>query len=137
MAASCTVTHRYLQKLGGVRKITWAWTSASDGSCTGPTIEAVGGEIVRIVTIPSASAAPTTLYDITITDGNSIDVMAGQGANLSATVTAHVMPGVPLKDGTTTSVAPIIVDDILTLNVTNAGDTKSGTVIMYLRTQNV
>lgn len=119
--------------LKDVVKYTFAWTSDAAGAATVASPQKISGEILRVVTIPSATAAPTTLYDITLTDESSMDVLAAQGANLSATVTAHVCPGLPLKDGTTTSVRPIAVNDILTLNVTNAGDTKAGTVHVYVR----
>ena len=116
-----------------VVKHTFTWTSAADGTATVASDQAVSGQILRVVIIPSASAAPTTLYDLTLTDPNSVDVLAGQGANMSATATLSTCPGTPLKDGTTTSVIPMVVDGILTLNVTNAGDTKAGTVILYVR----
>jgi len=116
-----------------VVKHTFAWVSAADGSATLPSGLAVSGQIQRVVTVPSATAAPTTLYDVTLTDANGIDVLAGQGANLSATVAASVCPGMPLKDGTTVGIVPVLVDGILTLNVTNAGDTKAGSVIVYVR----
>ena len=116
-----------------VVKHTFDWVSAADGTATVASTVAVSGYIVRVVTIPSASAAPTTLYDVTLTDADGIDILAGQGANLSATVAASVCPGTPFKDGTTTSVTTMIVDGILTLNVTNAGNAKAGSVVVYVR----
>ena len=61
-----------------------------------------------------------------------VDVLAGQGANLSDANASAVSPGVPLKDGTTTSVTPCVVADPLILNVA-AGNAKSGKVIIYFR----
>lgn len=116
-----------------VVKHTFAWTSASDGSATLASTLPVSGRIERVVFVPSTTAAPTALYDLTLTDENSIDVLAGQGANLAASGNTAVCPGVAIKDGTTTSTVPIVVDGILTLNVTNAGNAKSGSVIVYVR----
>lgn len=112
---------------------TFEWLSDASGNATLPSGLAVSGQIERVVFIPSSSAAPTALYDVTLTDEHGIDVLAGQGANLSATVKSSVKPGIPLKDGTTTSTVPTVVDGILTLNVSNAGDSKGGTVLVYVR----
>jgi hypothetical protein len=127
-------TQSYRQGGSDVVKHTFAWTSDSGGSATVVSGFPVSGRIERVVFDPG-SPAPTVDYDVTLVDENGVDVLAGQGTNvtLSATVSSAVCPGVPLKDGTTTSVAPNVVDGILTLNVTNAGASKSGSVIVYVR----
>lgn len=112
---------------------TFEWLSDASGNATLPSWLAVSGQIERVVFIPSSSVAPTSLYDVTLTDEDGVDVLAGQGANLSATLKSSVKPGIPLKDGTTTSTVPTVVDGILTLNVSNAGDSKGGTVLVYVR----
>lgn len=129
MAWSCD----YRKHGSDVVKHVFDWVSNGSGAATLPSGFEVSGAIARVVIIPDATDAPTTLYDITLTDSDGIDVLAGQGANLSATVASSVCPGVPLKDGTTTSVLLTVVDSILTLNVTNAGDTKAGRVVVYVR----
>lgn len=111
-----------------VRKITWAWTSAADGSAGGSggggqTSAAFDGVLERLVTVPDGVAAPTDNYDITITDEDGVDVLVGAGANRSATVTQQV----------TTASLSAVAGDRLTLNVTNAGNAKAGTVHLYLR----
>lgn len=124
----------YRQNGSDVVKHTFDWVSAADGTATVPSTIAVSGAIARVVFDPG-SPAPTADYDVTLTDENGIDVLAGQGTNvtLSATVASHVCPGVPLKDGTTTGIVVPIVDGILTLNVTNAGNSKAGKVVVYVR----
>lgn len=114
-------------------KHTFDWLSDGAGAATLPSGLPVTGQIQRVVFVPSASAVPTTLYDVTMTDENGIDVLAGQGANLSETTASSVCPGTALKDGTTVGVVPTVVDGILTLNVTNAGAAKAGKVILYVR----
>lgn len=104
-----------------VVKHTFDWVSNVSGAATLPSTLAVSGQIQRVVIVPSA------------TDEDGLDVLAGQGANLSATVASSVCPGVPLKDGTTVGVVPVVVDSVLTLNITNAGDTKAGKVVVYVR----
>ena len=116
---------------GTIVKYTMSWTSASDGTATFTTPE-LTGTIVG-VTFDPTTAAPTANYDVTLSDENGVDVLAGQGANLSATVSTRVCPSQPMKDGTTTSTAPIPIHGTLDLSVSNAGDTKSGKVILYLR----
>lgn len=123
----------YRENGSDVVKHTFAWTSAADGTATVASGLAVSGQVQRVVFIPSATAAPTDLYDVTLTDADSMDILAGQGANLSTSTSSSVCPGIPFDDGTTTSVAPCVVDSILTLNVTNAGDSKAGSVIVYVR----
>lgn len=137
MAGTVSITYQTARAQGGlgVRKVTLAWTSDASGDVSGSPTTYLTGEILRVVIVPSGTAAPTTLYDVTLRSygGDGIDLLAGQGANLSATVASHVKPGVPFKDGTTTATAPIAVDDQLELVVANAGNAKSGTVTLYLR----
>ena len=117
-----------------VNRIAWAWTSDASGNVTDATDIPVAGTLARVVFVPGTGGnAPTDLFDVTITDPAGIDVLSTQGANLSATVASEICPGIPLKDGTTTSTVPRLVNDVLTLNVSNAGNTKSGTVILYFR----
>lgn len=123
----------YRQNGTDIVKHTFTFVANGSGEATVASTLVISGEIVRVVIIPSASAAPTTLYDLTLTDSDSVDVLAAQGADMSATVTLNTCPGTPLKDGTTTSVIPMVVDSILTLNVTNAGSAGAGTVIVYVR----
>jgi len=117
-----------------VRRATFAWTSTAGGAAGDTSLFKVSGEILKVQFIPGTSSnQPTDLYDVTITDENSVDILAGQGANLSNSANSQVIPGIPLKDGTTTSVGLMTVDDYLTLSVTNAGNAKSGTVIVFYR----
>lgn len=123
----------YKKNGSDIVKQTFDWVSDGSGNATVVASQIASGEIQRVVFVPSTTAAPTANYDITLTDDKSVDVLAGQGANLGASGNTHVCPGLPLKDGTTTSVVPIVVDSILTLNVSNAGASKAGSVIVYLR----
>jgi hypothetical protein len=102
----------------------------TDGTKT----DRLNGALVRVVFVPSAAPdAPTDNYDVTLLDGAGVDVLAGRGADLDTATTTHVVPGVSLTDGTTTSVTPVQVDDQLELRVANAGNGKRGSVILFLR----
>ena len=133
MAGTVTLAFTKAPLPSSARKITLDWLSDASGDAT-YTTEKLAGTIVGVAFIPDGGGtAPTTLYDVTLTDDNGVDILSGQGANLSATVANRVVPGVPFKDGTTTSVAPIVLNDTLDLVVANAGNAKGGQVILYLR----
>lgn len=117
-----------------VRVYTLAWVSHTDGVVDLDTDQAVTGELLRVVFIPgSGGTQPTDAYDVLLKDTHGVDVLAGQGANLSNTTTTHVCPGVALKDGTTTSVRPVFLAGVLNLEVSNAGSGKSGQLVLYVR----
>lgn len=133
MAATLTTT---LAQYGGgpvVRKYTLAWVSHTDGTVDLDTSLSIYGEILRVVFVPNQAATqPTNLYDVLLKDADGIDVLGGQGANLANNANSSVCPGVPLKDGTTTGVRPVVVAGILNLEVSNAGSGKTGSVILYV-----
>jgi len=78
--------------------LTFSWTGdASNGTvpATATSTENTGfikGMYLYLVETDPGSTAPTTLYDITLVDLNSLDVMGGTLANRSATVTENAMP---------------------------------------------
>lgn len=134
MAATLSTTVSTQQPRGGapIRVYTLAWVSHTDGSVNLPTTIPVVGEILRVVFDPGA-AAPTDNYDVQLLDEHGFDVLAGQGADRDTANTEQVCPGVPLKDGTTTSTRPVTVAGLLTLVIASAGSGKSGSVILYTR----
>ena len=135
MAGTLTVTEqKFLHPQRPIRKYTLAWVSTAGGAVSGNETGYISGEILRVVFKPDGGGTqPTDLYDVTLLDDAGFDVLAGQGANLSNANTTNVCPGVPMKDGTTTSVRPQIVDDTLELQVSNAGSAKGGTIYLYVR----
>lgn len=136
MAGSLTITTQNLYRgpARPVMKIMLAWTCTAGGAVSGNYTDYVSGELLRVVFIPGGGGnAPTNLYDIVLNDENGLDILAGQGANLSSTVTTNVIPGVPVKDGTSTFTGAVSLDDKLELQVSNAGASKTGTVILYVR----
>ena len=126
MAGTATVTER---NLGTVRKIVWDWTSdngsPSTGDATKQTDKYYDGEIIAVAQLPNTGGTqPTNLYDVTITDEEGHDVILGLGANLVNTGPTYKAK----KDG-----LGAVATSKLTLNVTNAGAAKTGTVIVWLR----
>lgn len=123
MAMSVTVAERAF--VGREKKVTFTWVSAADGTATGSTSwNQYSGEVLGFTTIPAAAgSAPTDNYDITITDADGHDILLGAGANRDTANTEHV---------TRASLA-VAAHTALTINVSNAGDTKGGVAIVYLR----
>lgn len=122
MAGTVTVTEKV--KTGGtIKKIIWAWTSTAGGAADKTTIAAIDGMLIGFATIPDGVNAPTDNYDITITDSDGHDVLLGAGQNRDTANTEYV---------TEASLAGV-ANSTLTLNVTNAGSTKAGTAILYIR----
>lgn len=119
MAGTVTKTET---KLGTMKKVKFAWVSSAGGAADATTDEVYDGKIVQLVTVPSATA-PTTLYDIAVTDSDSIDVLAGTGADRSATDTEYVAE----------ASLGAVANSKLTLAITNAGAAKEGTVYLFIR----
>lgn len=110
---------------GSVKKIVAVWVSDSaTGAASGVTSKAYDGKLELLTTIPAAAgAAPTDNYDITLTDADGIDVLAGAGANRDTANTEQVL-------GTSLG---MVASSALTLAIANAGNSKGGTVVIYLR----
>jgi hypothetical protein len=108
-----------------VKKITFTWTSSAGGAADGVTAQKYTGEIVRAVQVPDGGGTqPTDLYDVTVTDADGADVLHGLGANISNAAATNKAT----KDG-----LGAVVNSLLTLAVTNAGNAKGGKTILYLR----
>ena len=127
--AAGTVTQTYTKLTDDVRCLSYSWTGdASDGSvpATASTV-AIEGYVVLVVTNPG-DTAPTTLYDITLTDADSIDIMGGELADRSATLTEQAVPKIDAVYGSRW------VSGILTLNITNQDvHSATGTVVVYIQ----
>ena len=112
---------------GSIKVVTVEWVSAADGSVSNADISGWG--LLTKATF-NPHGAPTTLYDITLKDKDGVDVLAGSGANLSATVAASVAVT------TTNAAGDFLATPIagpLTMAVTNAGDTTSASLTLYIR----
>ncbi|MCL4822045.1 MAG: hypothetical protein KJ067_23195 [Vicinamibacteria bacterium] len=110
--------------VGCFRKLIWSWTSDGAGAANGvSTGIAYNGKIEHLTTIPDGAAAPSAAYDVALKDQDGVDVLMGAGANRSATAIEQV--------GAAT--LGVVANDLLTLEVTNAGAAKKGTVIVFIR----
>lgn len=118
---------------GAIRKIICDWTSNASGAAAGTTKKIVG-RLLKGVTDPSATA-PTDDYDIVITDEEGVDVLGQSHDDLANRDTANseqVYFNLKSYDGTPVTLAAFpVVCDKLTVTVANAGDTKTGQLILY------
>lgn len=118
MAGTVTTTEGKLKQFP-VKEIKFEWTSSAGGAADATTTDGYNGVIVEVQIVPGGTT-PTDLYDVVITDANSIDVLYGTGANCSNANTVILKPNC------------YIVNSKLTLAVTNAGASKTGTVIVKI-----
>lgn len=104
--------------------ITWVSDSAT-GAVSGTSTETYIGHFLGITTVPSGSAAPTTLYDITVKDQYGVDLLGGNAADRSATA----------GEWASASPYPHPVNGLITIAITNAGNSKEGTIYIDLETR--
>ena len=108
-----------------LQKIQWDWLSATDGTVSSAASGWYCGKIVKVsLASDSGGTAPTNLYDVTIEDGDGLDVLSGNGANVTASATVYINDPTKMlwvRSGT------------LTLKVANAGDEKGGVVTMLIQ----
>lgn len=144
MAGSAsTITYddgKYDGGQGYVQRVVIAWTSDDSTGAVTATTKKISGRLLKVVTVPSATAAPTANYDIAITDEQSVDVLAGLAGtggtdksllnrHTSNTETVHLAPENSLTDPVP-GLEPKVCGK-LAVAVTNAGNSKAGTIIIY------
>ena len=113
-----------------IMKVSFAWVSDATGDASTTTTRTICGQILRACFIPG-DATPSNNYDITLTDSDGLDVLITLGSNLSNSTASQVVPVV--TNGTDGNMAPNTCCGVLTFTVDNAGATKSGTLVIYVR----
>lgn len=125
-----TVTREVIQAGGqgkDIHKITLAWVSDASGNASA-TVN-LHGFLLKAVTVPDGSAAPTDNYDITLLQ-NGVDMASGVLGDRS-TNTNQVAYGIA-KNGTDVAPLPPYLVGDHTFTVANAGNAKAGTCYLYL-----
>lgn len=126
MAGSITVTTSRLSN--AVAKYSIAWVSDASGDVSANTFAVKSGELLQVRYVPdSGGTQPTDLYDVTMTDANSVDVLSGTGANLSNATSTTVVPAV------STYFRRTLEAGNLTPVVAAAGNAKGGTITLLVR----
>lgn len=106
-----------------VKKIKFAWTSDNSGDADKTTTAAFTGKLIQVTTVPDGTAAPTDNYDVEVQDADGVDLLAGAGVDRDTAATEHI---------TSDSIGAVSAST-LKLVVSNAGNTKKGTVYVYVR----
>jgi hypothetical protein len=108
---------------GGYTKYSVAWTSDASGNVSGTSFDVRRGHLWQFKFIPSTGGTvPTTLYDVTLLDPDSADVIVANGADRSATVPNWYSPTNPI----------FFEGGALTPVVANAGNAKAGTLVLIV-----
>lgn len=107
-----------------IEKLSVAFTSDASGNATCE-ITDMYGYIMKMVTDPGGTA-PTDDYDITLVDEYGADALIGAGANRD---TANSETVHPTQSGAAISA---FVCGTHTLTIANAGDSKTGTVVLFV-----
>jgi len=109
---------------GSIKRITFAWTSSAGGAADGATTALYTGDVIYAAFIPGTGGdQPDNNYDVTLKDSGLVDVLGGTGANLTNASTVYKDD----TDGLTTVTA-----SALTLAVTGAGATNTGSVVVFV-----
>jgi hypothetical protein len=124
---------------GSIRKVLIDFTTDDTTGSVAVTTRKIVGELIKIVTDPGGTA-PTDSYDIVLTDEEGVDLSVHMDdvaiAALIARDTANTEETyLPLEDtaGTGRIAAFPVVCDKLTVTVNNAGNSKTGQIILYYR----
>jgi hypothetical protein len=88
--AAVTAAQKVYALAEGQYMLEMVCTANSLGAVT--TSVAIDGLVYLVETQPSATIAPTNLYDLTLVNENSLDIMGGNLANRSDTLTQRASP---------------------------------------------
>lgn len=121
-----TVTANKTSTGRSVKMVTFAWTSDASGDVSGGAVSnVVDAEVIAHVSSPNlAGTQPTNLYDVTILDDNSLDILGAQGANMVNTGDNYNFDSKLLGAASAST---------LTVVVANAGNAKTGTEYIWVR----
>lgn len=108
---------------GGYTKYSVAWTSDASGNVSGTSFDVKRGLQRQRKFIPGAGGTqPTDAYDVTVTDPDGADILVGSGANLSNATATWSVPSSP----------PFFEAQAVTPVVANAGNAKTGTIVLFV-----
>ena len=118
------------QEWTSMKKVKFEWTSSSTGAATDTTDVSYSGLVYKVIIAPGSSdSTPSPNYDVAINDDDGYDLLDGLGTDSSTGTTVHY--------GTSTggdSKTPLTaVSSKLNLAVSDAGDSNTGEVIVYIR----
>jgi len=130
MAGTMVVTE---MEFGSVRKTTYTWTSDASGDVNGGATPLISGQIVRVVTNPDGTDAPSANYDIVLNDEDTFDLAQSLLANRHTSNNEEVFPMKEQTVGSTTALVPVLTHSLVDCVVSSAGNAKKGVVHVYWR----
>lgn len=115
---------------GVIKSLLIPWTSDSAAGTVTQAIPKISGTILRVVCRHDVPGSlPTTGYALKLNDPNGAGVDILQ--NLLASVTVSTNVPVDKAIAYATSYLPVVVDDVLILTITGAGNSKQGSLRIY------
>lgn len=125
---------------GSIRKVLIDFTTDDTTGSVACTTRKISGELIKIVTDPG-SAAPTANWDVVLTDEEGVDLSVHMSdQTIAALIARHTTNTeetyLVLEDssaGTSSIAAFPVICDKLTVTVNNAGNSKTGQIILYYR----
>lgn len=124
---------------GSIRKVIIDFLTDDASGSVACTTRKIVGELIKIVTDPG-SAAPTANWDVVLTDEEGVDLSIHMddvaiAALIARHTTTTLETYLPLEDtaGTGRVASWPVVCDKLTVTVNNAGNSKTGQIILYYR----
>jgi hypothetical protein len=140
MAGSVTSTITSIGRGTGVLDVVLTWTSDAAGNVNGEVIPLPAGTIVGVNFIPgTGSSQPSALYSVDLLDIAGFSFFDdGTGASIGATLSNTVATRkVPFVNGASTTYVRAFIagDPNYQLTVSGAGNTKSGTVELFISIQ--
>lgn len=116
--AAGTITESVAVK-GRVQVVTLTWTSDASGNVNGTTF-GYNGLLMRFCTNPG-STAPSDNWDFVLNDADAADVLEGAGADRDTT-----------NSESKALAAPVLLAGTLEPQISNAGNAKNGTIVLYI-----
>ena len=113
-----------------IKTLTFNWISDAAGADSETTGRIVG--LLLGVQFVPGTTTPSDLYDVTVTDSRGLDILCGLGANLSNSASKFYCP-IILNGASGTLGSLVPVEGPLTLTVAAAGDSKTGTVVLFFK----
>jgi hypothetical protein len=123
----------------GIRKVLISFVTDDTTGSVAVTTRKIVGSLIKIVTDPGP-VAPDANWDVVLTDEEGVDLSIHMddvaiAALIARHTTTTLETYLPLEDtaGTGRVAAFPVVCDALTVTVNNAGNSKSGQIILYYK----
>lgn len=127
--SACTAV---VERVDNLRFVHWSWTSddaTGAVTCSGKGSVYMSGMILGIKFTPAAATVPDDAYDVVLNNATGADVAMGVGANVTNDDSLTTQWKTPEN---TSGNNVILYKETISPAVTNAGNSKTGTITMVL-----